>query len=62
MNKTIEEMSWDEKAEEALKRASAKAIEYHRRMGVPIVIWKDGKVQIIQPEDIPPMIPLEPLS
>ena len=55
MKKPIEEMTWSEKAEEALKRAVAKAIEEHRRMGVPIVIWKDGRVQVIPAESIPPM-------
>jgi hypothetical protein len=55
MSKSIEEMTWSEKAEEALKRAVAKAIEEHRRMGVPIVLWKDGKVLIVPAEDIPPM-------
>ncbi len=53
MNKPIEEMTWAEKAEEALKQAVAKAIDYHRRMGVPIVIWKDGRVQVIPPDSIP---------
>lgn len=55
MNKPIEEMTWAEKAEEALKRAVAKAIEEHRRRGVPVVIWKGGRIQIIPPESIPPM-------
>jgi hypothetical protein len=55
MSKPIEEMTWAEKAEEALRRAVAKAIEEHRRMGVPIVIWKEGRVQIIPAEEIPPL-------
>ena len=55
MNKPIEEMTWAEKAEEALKRAVAKTIEEHRRMGASIVVWKDGKVQIIPAESIPPL-------
>jgi hypothetical protein len=55
MNKSIEEMTWAEKAEQALKEAVAEAIEEHRRMGVPIVIWKDGRVQIIPADEIPPL-------
>jgi len=32
------------RAEEALKRAVAKAIAEHRRNGIPIAIWRNGKV------------------
>jgi len=32
------------RAEEALMKAVAKAIAYHKRAGHPIVIWRDGKV------------------
>lgn len=32
------------RAEKALKRAVAKAIAEHRRNGIPIAIWRDGKV------------------
>lgn len=31
-------------AEKALKRAVAKAIAEHKRNGIPIAIWRDGKV------------------
>jgi len=31
------------RAEEALKKAVAEAIDEHRRNGVPIAIWRDGK-------------------
>jgi hypothetical protein len=55
MKKRIEEMTWDEKAEAALRLAAAKAIEEHRRMGVPIVVWQDNRVQIISAEKIPPL-------
>ena len=55
MSKSIEEMTWVEKAEEALRRAVAKTIEEHRRMGVPIVVWKEGKVQVIPADAIPPL-------
>lgn len=55
MNKPIEEMTWAEKAEEALKQAVAEAIEEHRRTGVPIVVWKDGRVQVIPADSIAPL-------
>ena len=32
------------RAEEALKEAVADAIAAHRRAGVPIVVWRNGKV------------------
>ncbi|MEJ2067638.1 MAG: hypothetical protein P8Y09_06770 [Deltaproteobacteria bacterium] len=31
-------------AEEALKKAVAEALDEHRRNGVPIAIWRNGKV------------------
>ena len=40
------------RAEEALKRAVAKAIAEHQRQGIPIAIWRDGKVVRIPPEQI----------
>lgn len=38
-------------AEEALKKAVAEAIAEHRRNGVPIAIWRDGKVVRILPSE-----------
>jgi hypothetical protein len=40
------------KAEEALRRAVAEAIAEHRRNGVPIAIWRDGKVVRIPADQI----------
>ncbi len=40
------------KAEKALKRAVAKAIAEHRRDGIPIAIWRNGKVVRIPAEQI----------
>jgi hypothetical protein len=42
----------DIRAEMALKEAVAEAIAEHKRRGHPIVIWQDGKVVTIPPEDI----------
>lgn len=39
-------------AEKALKEAVAEAISEHRRNGVPIAIWRDGKVVLIPPDEI----------
>lgn len=35
--------------------AVAEAIETHRRMGRPIVVWQDNQVRWIAPEDIEPI-------
>jgi len=40
------------RAEEALKKAVAKAIADHKRTGDPIVIWRDGKVVKIPAKQI----------
>ncbi len=40
------------RAEEALRKAVAEAIAEHRRNGVPIAIWRDGKVVRIPPDQI----------
>ena len=40
------------RAEEALRKAVAEAISEHRRNGVPIAIWRDGKVVHIPADQI----------
>lgn len=35
-----------------VRRGVALALEEHKRLGIPIVISKDGKIVKIQPEDI----------
>jgi len=40
------------KAEEALRKAVAEAIAEHRRNGVPIAIWRNGKVVRIPSDQI----------
>ncbi|MFB3886992.1 MAG: hypothetical protein ACE144_17340 [Thermodesulfobacteriota bacterium] len=39
-------------AEEALRKAVAEAIAEHRRNGVPIAIWRNGKVVHIPADQI----------
>jgi len=39
-------------AEKALKEAVAEAIVEHKRKGIPIVVWRDGKVVEIAPDQI----------
>ncbi len=40
------------RAEEALKEAVADAIAAHRRAGVPIAIWRNGKVFNVHADQI----------
>ena len=42
----------DIKAEMALKEAVADAIAEHKLRGHPIVIWREGKVVTVPPEEI----------
>lgn len=44
--------TFGEQAETAFKEAVRKAIERHRRLGIPIAYMQDGKVVIVAPEGI----------
>lgn len=39
--------------EEILRRAVRQALLEHKRAGNPVAAWEDGKVVIIEAEDIP---------
>jgi hypothetical protein len=43
---------WVHQAHEALRKAVAEAIAEHRRNGVPIAIWRNGKVVRIPADQI----------
>ncbi len=47
------EITHGKETEEVLRRAVRHALLMHKRLGNPIATWKDGKVVILQPEDIP---------
>jgi hypothetical protein len=38
--------------ENALKRAVHAALLEHKRAGNPVAVWQDGKVVILQPDEI----------
>jgi hypothetical protein len=40
------------RAEEAFRKAVAEALAEHRLHGIPIAVWRDGKVVRIPPEEI----------
>jgi hypothetical protein len=42
----------EKRAEIAFKIAVAKAIDEHARLGLPIYVWRDGKVVELCPEEI----------
>ena len=44
MKKDRENMSLGDLAEEALKKAVAGVVEEHRKLGMPLAVWRDGKV------------------
>jgi len=49
----------NQKIRNGVKVAIAQAIERHRRLGESIAIWKDGKVVILEADQI---VPLQPES
>ncbi len=48
----MEKMPLDIMAEKALREAVADALAEHKLRGHPIVVWRDGKVVFIPPEEI----------
>lgn len=49
----IESEELDRMIDAGIKQAISEALEEHRRMGRPVVVWKDGKVVTIPPSEIP---------
>jgi hypothetical protein len=39
--------------DKALQQAFQEAVLRHRQAGVPMVFWKDGKITLVPPEDVP---------
>jgi hypothetical protein len=44
--------------DEAVAEAYADAARRHKQAGVPLVVWRDGRVALIAPDDI--VIPARP--
>jgi hypothetical protein len=49
---SVVEMPMPERGLMALKVAVKKAIEEHAREGLPIYVWRDGKVVEIPPDEL----------
>ena len=37
----------------AVKKATTEAVRMHKKLGNPIAVWRNGKVVILPPEEIP---------
>lgn len=38
--------------DEAMNQAFREAVLAHRRAGVPLIVWRDGRVQAVSPDEI----------
>ncbi len=57
--KGIKEIPLRIRAEMALKEAVAEAIAEHKKRGEPIVVWRNGKVVLVPPDEI--VVPVPPM-
>jgi len=51
-----------EGSRKALIRAAKRAAEIARRHNQPLVLWEDGKIVKIMPDDLPPLPELAPIK
>lgn len=51
-----------QKIRAGVKVAIAQALEQHRKLGELIAVWCDGKVVVLDADQIPPMQPKQPLD
>lgn len=42
-------------ADHAIIRAARRAAELARQHGQPLLLWKDGRIARVRPEDLPPL-------
>ena len=49
----------DEEVNQALGIAVRDALRQHKRQGQSVVVWQDGKIVTLAPEDIPDSFPEE---
>ena len=49
--KSILRLPIEKRAEIAFKIAVAKAIDEHARLGLPVYVWRDGKVVELSPDE-----------
>ena len=51
-SKAVLRLPLHQRAEIAFKIAVAKAIDEHARLGLPIYIWRDGRVVELSPDEV----------
>jgi len=51
-SKAVLRLPLEKRAEIAFKIAVAKAIDEHARLGLPIYIWRDGRVVELSPDEV----------
>jgi hypothetical protein len=51
-SKAVLRLSLSKRAEIAFKIAVAKAIDEHARLGLPVYVWRDGRVVELPPEEV----------
>ena len=51
-SKAVLRLPLEKRAEIAFKMAVAKAIDEHARLGLPVYIWRDGRVVELSPEEV----------
>lgn len=37
----------------AVEKSTSEAVRMHKKLGNPIAVWRDGKVVIVPPDEIP---------
>ncbi len=52
MVKPVEDMSEDEKVEAAFRQAALKVVQKARETDTPVILWEDGKVKRVHPDEI----------
>jgi hypothetical protein len=51
-SKAVLRLPIEKRAEIAFKIAVAKAIDEHARLGLPVYIWRDGRVVELSPDEV----------
>ena len=51
-SRTEELTAWAKSFEDSARLAAREAVLLHKKMGVPIVVMRDGKMVIVPPEEI----------
>jgi hypothetical protein len=53
-SEVVRQLSLSERARLALNRAFARVVAEHKQNGLPVVLWRDGKVVHVPAEELTP--------